>query len=116
MASCEVESLFENTPLQKNIDLFADILFHSNTCVDGTCIDGFTEEHYLWITPYHYVRIICSIWRQMLPVNWWSCYRISTAAYFSYHEQGCLENSPLEFIPVVYKRYEDDALLLFRHG
>ena len=47
MASCEVESLFENTPLQKNVDLFADILFHSNTCVDGTCIDGFTEEHFL---------------------------------------------------------------------
>lgn len=36
--------------------------------------------------------------------------------FLCYHELGCLENCPLEFIPVVYKRYEDDALLLFRHG
>ena len=56
MASFEVESLFENTPLQEKIDLCADILFHGNTC-----IDGFTEEHFLLITPYHYVRIIRSI-------------------------------------------------------
>ena len=47
MAGFEVESLFKNTPLQENIDLFADILFHGNTCIDGTCIDGFTEEHFL---------------------------------------------------------------------
>ena len=42
MASFEVESLFENTTLQEKIDLCADILFHGNTC-----IDGFTEEHFL---------------------------------------------------------------------
>ena len=47
MASFEVESLFENTPLQENIDLCADILFHGDTCIDSTCIDGFTEEHFL---------------------------------------------------------------------
>ena len=34
--------------------------------------------------------------------------------FLSFHEQIWLDNCPVEFMPVIYRRFVDDTLLLFR--
>ena len=114
IASFDVESLFTNIPLKETIDLCVDILFY-----DRTNIDGITKDCS------HNLRSICmseslvlfdgECYKQIDGVAMGSPLGATLANIFlCFYEQIWLENCPVEFKPVVYRRYVDDTFLLFR--
>ena len=114
MASFDVESLFTNIPLKETIDLYVDILFY-----DRTNIDGITKDYF------HDLLTIClseslvlfdgEYYKQIDGVAMGSPLGpIFANIFLCFYEQIWLENCPVEFTPVVYRRFVDDALLLFR--
>ena len=114
MASFDVESLFTNIPLKETIDLCVDILFY-----DRTNIDGITKDYF------HDLLTICmseslvlfdgEYYKPIDGVAMGSPLGPTFANIFlCFYEQIWLENCPVEFKPVVYRRYVDDTFFLFR--
>ena len=114
MESFDVESLFTNIPLKETIDLCVDILFY-----DRTNIDGITKDYF------HDLLTICmseslvlsdgEYYKQTDGVAMGSPLGPTFANIFlCFYEQIWLENCPIKFKPVVYRRYVDDTFLLFR--
>ena len=114
MTSFDVESLFTNIPLKETIDLCVDILFY-----DRTNIDGITKDYF------HDLLTICmseslvlfdgEYYKQIDGVAMGSPLGPTFANIFlCFYEQIWLENCPVEFKPVVYRRFVDDTFLLFR--
>ena len=114
MASFDVESLFTNIPLKETIDLCVDILFY-----DRTNIDGITKDYF------HDLLTICmseslvlfdgEYYKQIDGVAMGSPLGPTFANIFlCFYEQIWLENCLVEFKPVVYRRFVDDTILLFR--
>ena len=109
MASFDIESLFTNIPLKETIDLCVDILF-SNT----TNIDGITKEYF------HELLSICmseslvlfdgEFYKQIDGVAMSSPLGSTLAKIFlCFHEYIWLDNCPVEFKPVICRRFVDDT-------
>ena len=114
MASFDVESLFTNIPLKETIDLCVDIFFY-----DRTNIDGITKDYF------HDLLTICmseslvlfdgEYYKQINGVAMGSPLGPTFANIFlCFYEQIWLENCPVEFKPVIFRRFVDDTFWLFR--
>ena len=113
MASFDVESLFINISLKETIDLCVDILFY-----DRTNIDGITKDYF------HHLLTICmseslvlfdgEYYKQIDGVAMGSPLGPTFVNIFlCFYEQIWLENCPVDFKPVVCRRYVDDTFLLY---
>ena len=114
MASFDVESLFTNIPLKETIDLGVDILFHDRTNIDGITKDYFHDllticmsESLVLFDGEYYTQIDGVVMDSPLGPTF-------ANIFLFFYEQNWLENCPVEFKPVVYRRYFDDTFLLFR--
>ena len=113
MVSFDVESLFTNIPLKETIDLCVDILFYDRTNIDGITKDYFHDllticmsESLVLFDGEYYKRIDGVAMGSSLGPTF-----VNIFLYF--YKQIWLENCPVEFKPVVSRRYVDDTFLLF---
>ena len=116
MASFDVESLFINIPLKETIDLCVDILFYDRTNIDGITKDYFNDLLTICMSE-SLVLFDGEYYKQIDGVAMGSPLGPTFANMFlCFYEQIWLENCPIEFKPVVYRRFVDDAFLflLFR--
>lgn len=113
MATCDIESLFTNIPLDETIDIAANHLFESNKSVLGL-----SEEHFrtLLMLAVKICHFICNdnIYKQLDGVAMGNPLVLVLANIFlCYHETKWLNNCPPGCKPNFYKRYIDDTFLLF---
>ena len=114
MARFDVESLFTNIPLKETIDLCVDILFYDRTNIDGIMKDYFHNLLTISMSE-SLVLFDGEYYKQIDGVAMGSPLGPTFANIFlCFYEQIWLENCPVEFKPVVYRRYVDDTFLLFR--
>ena len=114
MASFDVESLSTNIPLKETIDLCVDILFYDRTNIDGITKDYFHDllticmsESLVLFDGEYYNQIDGVAMGSPLGPTF-------TNVFLCFYEQIWLENCPVEFKPVIYRRFVDDKFLLFR--
>ena len=114
MASFDVESPFTNIPLKETIDLCVGILFYDRTNIDGITKDYFHDLLTICMSE-SLVLVDGEYYKQIDGVAMGSPLGPTFANIFlSFYEQIWLENCPVEFKPVVYRRFVDDTFLLFR--
>nr|XP_027212312.1 uncharacterized protein LOC113805511 [Penaeus vannamei] len=115
MASFDVESLFTNVPLHETTELIVNNLNISH--LDKFGLDKVHLRKLLEITAHH--SVFCfddCLYTQTDGVAMGSPLGPSYAnAFLCHHEQDWLEQCPLEFKPLHYRRYIDDTFLLFKH-
>ena len=110
MASFDIESLFTNIPLQETIDLCVENLFQDRTHVDNLSKDSFLEL----LTSTMSESLILfdqQFYKQHHGVAMGS--PLGPTVFLCYHEKIWLQNCLSEFKPVIYRRYVDNAFLLF---
>ncbi|XP_069976538.1 uncharacterized protein, partial [Penaeus vannamei] len=115
MASFDVKSLFTNVPLHETTELIVNNLNISH--LDKFGLDKVRFRKLLEITAHH--SVFCfddCLYTQTDEVAMGSPLGPSYAnAFLCHHEQDWLEQCPLEFKPLHYRRYIDDTFLLFKH-
>ncbi|XP_069993521.1 uncharacterized protein [Penaeus vannamei] len=115
MASFDVESLFTNVPLHETTELIVNNLNISH--LDKFGLDKVHFRKLLGITAHH--SVFCfddCLYTQTDGVAMGPPLGPSYAnAFLCHHEQDWLEQCPLEFKPLHYRRYIDDTFLLFKH-
>ena len=114
MASFDVESLFTNIPLKEAVDLCVDILFYDRTNIDGIMKDYFHDLVTICMSE-SLVLFDGEYYKQIDGVAMGSPLGPTFENIFlCFYEQIWLENCPVEFKPVVYRRFVDDTFLLFK--
>ena len=114
MASLDVDSLFTNVPLNETIDICVNELFKNQSkCFN---LDKKQISDMLSLTTKESVILFDSeFYNQVDGVSMGSPLGPTLAnAFLCYHEKKWLDDCPIDFKPVYYKRYVDDIFLLFR--
>ena len=113
IASFDIESLFTNISLQETIDLCIENLFKDKTHVDNLSKDFFRELLTRTMSE-SLILFDQEFYKQHDGVA--MGYSLGTTlanAFLCYHEKIWLQNCLSEFKPVIYRRYVDNAFLLF---
>ena len=115
MASFDVTSLFTNIPLTDTFDIISNNLFPT----DDTIFQNFSKKQFRTLfditTKDCYFTFNDTIYRQLYGVDMGSPLGPTLANIFMcYSEKRWLENCPLSFKPIIYRRYVDDTFLIFR--
>lgn len=114
MASFDIKSLFTNIPLDETIDIIVNRLFNNSTHFQSFTRDQFTKLLRFSVKNCHFI-FNGSLYEQIDGVAMGSPVGPLFANIFlSFHEKTWLNNCPLDFKPVYYRRYVDDCFLLFR--
>jgi hypothetical protein len=115
MASFDVESLFTNIPLHETIDICIRLLYSNTNLVLNLTADLFKEL--LRLAVLNTLFIFNDVLYQQteglgmgLPLG-----PTFANIFMCFHEINWLNDCPLLFRPVFYKRYIDDTFLLFKH-
>ena len=114
MVTFDVEKLFTNTPVYETIDICLKYLFPaSNSVVLGLSKDFFKTllEHSVLNSFFLFNSKLCKQidgLGQGLPLG-----PTYANIFMCHHEKNWLQNCPLNFKPLFYKRYIDDNFLLF---
>ena len=111
MVSYDVCSLFTNIPLNENIDLAVDIIFHKNQSMNITkpqlkklFVFATSQTHFLFNNEIYNQTNGVAIRLPLGPVL--------ANLFMSYHESKCF-NSDESSAVLFYKRYVDDIFLSF---
>ena len=114
MASFDIKSLFTNIPLEETIDIATNSLFpNANSSVLGLTPGIFRK---LLQSAVKNVLFIFNnkMYQQIDGVSMGNPLGPTLAKLFlCHHETNWLSNCPLEFKPVLFRRYIDDTLLIF---
>ncbi|XP_037800345.1 uncharacterized protein LOC119595258 [Penaeus monodon] len=115
MASFDVESLFTNVPLAETTQIITD-----NTTAECLSHFGLEKKQLLSllnvVTKDSVFTFDNRLYTQIDGVAMVSPIGPSYAnAFLCYHERKWLQDCPLEFKPLFYKRYIDDTFLVFKH-
>ena len=115
MASFDIKSLFTNVPLVETIDICVNNLFEN----DEDKILNFSKKQmrdlltlashdclFLFNNNFYVQKDGCAMGSPIGPSF--------ANAFLSFHEKRWLEECPLEFKPLLYRRYVDDTFLVFR--
>ena len=114
MASFDVESLFTNIPLQETVNICVDSLFGQSKTFLNFTKDLFKELLTLAVKCTFFI-FDGKYFEQVeglgmgLPLG-----PTFANAFMCHHEIDWLGQCPVEFKPVLYRRYIDDCFLLFR--
>ena len=113
MASLDVDSLYTNIPLNETIGICSSLLFNENETVDGLTKDDFVQLLKLATTE-SFILFNNNYYQQTDGVAMGSPLGPTLANIFlGYHENNWLNECPIEFKPIYYRRYVDDLFLLF---
>jgi len=116
MSSLDVDSLFTNIPLHETIKICSDLLFRDQPIVDGLMKEDF-EELLTLATTESFILFNARYYQQIDGVAMGSPLGPTLANIFLCHkEEQWLNNCPLTFKPVYYKRYVDDIFVLLPHS
>ena len=112
MGSLDVDSLFTNIPLKETIKICSNLLFRDSPVVDGLNKDEF-ERLLTLATTESFILFDGSYYQQTDGVAMGSPLGPTLAnAFLCYHEQQWIDNCPIAYKPVYYKRYVDDIFVL----
>ena len=116
MASFDVENLFTNIPLDETIDICIKKFFPS----DNSTIMGLSQQYFREFLDLAVKNTFFlfngKIYQQRDGVGMGLPLGPTFANIFmTHHESIWLEQCPVEFRPIFYKRYVDDIFLLFNH-
>ena len=113
MASFDVESLFTNIPVRETINICLDLVFNAKesvTNISKALFKSILETAVL----NSFFLFNGDLYKQTDGVGMGLPLGPTFANIFlCYHEQRWLQNCPLEFRPICYKRYVDDCFLIF---
>ena len=114
MASLDVDSLFTNIPLEETLNICVNSLFSNTDTVEGLSRRDFKNLLTLAVSESYFV-FNGKCFKQVDGVAMGSPLGPTLAnAFLCYHEKNWLENCPLSFMPLHYRRYVDDIFVLFR--
>lgn len=115
MASYDVISLFTNIPIAETIDIIINKLFPYPDSIYKN-FDKKTFHKLLQLCTQNNIFIFNDIlYTQIDSAPMGGCVSPTLADIFMcFHEHNWLNNCPLEFKPLMYKRYVDDIFTLFR--
>ena len=112
MSSLDVDSLFTNIPLKETIKICSNLLFRDNPIIDGLSKAEF-EQLLTIATTESFILFNGCYYKQKDGVAMGSPLGPTLANIFlSYHEQQWLDDCPIAFKPVYYRRYVDDIFVL----
>ena len=114
LASFDVKSLFTNIPLTETVDICIDNLFQ-----DQDMVFGFTKQQLHKLLSLAatdcYFLFDEKVFRQKDGVAMGNPLGPTLAnAFLAHHEKNWLNDCPLTFKPILYRRYVDDTFLIFR--
>lgn len=113
MASFDVESLFTNIPVSETIDIAVNSLFQNCNTVAGMTIKLFRQILELAVLNSYFLFDKC-LYRQTDGVGMGLPLGPTFANLFlCFHERRWINNCPLEFRPVYFRRYVDDCFIIF---
>ena len=115
LASFDIESLFTNVPLKETTDIVTNTLFEQNLNTFG--LEKKQLEKLLTISTSDSVFTFNNkLYAQVDGVSMGSCLGPSYAnAFLCFHEKRWLDDCPIAFKPLYYRRYIDDTFLIFRN-
>ena len=114
MASFDITSLFKNIPLSETIDICTNRLFEGVEQVRGFNKEQFREILKLAVEDNIFI-FDGKYYKQHDGVGMGSPLSCSMANLFLCHfESLWLDNCPLQYKPLLYRRYVDDTFLVFR--
>ena len=114
MASLDVDSLFTNVPLDETINICVNELFQTQTSYFNLNRKQIFEMLSL-TTKESIISFDGGFYSQVDGVAMGSPLGPTLAnAFLCHHEQKWLDDCPLDFKPLYYKRYVDDIFLLFK--
>ena len=115
MVSFDVTSLFTNIPLHETINILLDKLFDNDTALfHGFNKDSFKKLLEIAVQDTHFL-FNDKVFKQIDGVSMGSPLGpIMANAFMCSFEEKMLEDCPLSFRPLFYKRYVDDTIALFR--
>ena len=115
MASFDVESLFTNIPLDETIEIICNSLFEGNEKFKKFTKSQFSKLLNFAVkdSPFLfnnnlYLQTDGMAMGNPLGPTFANC-------FLGYHEKNWLDDCPLSFKPLLYRRYVDDTFLLFRN-
>ena len=114
MASFDVESLFTNIPLDETIEIIIETLYKDREEVHNFNKDQFRKllNSAVKDSPFIFNN---NLYKQRDGVAMGSPLSPTFAnAFLCHHEKIWLDECPLSFKPLLYKRYVDDTFLLFK--
>ena len=114
MASLDVTSLFTQIPLDETIDIICDSLFKENAKFKKLTKPQFKELLNFAVkdSPFQFNN---KLYTQVDGVAMGSPLGPTFAnCFMCFHEEKWLDDCPLEFRPLYYRRYVDDCFVLFR--
>jgi hypothetical protein len=116
MSSLDVDSLFTNIPLKETIKICSSLLFRDQPIVDGLMKEDF-EELLTLATTESFILFNARYYQQIDGVAMGSPLGPTLANIFLCHkEEQWLNNCPLAFKPIYYRRYVDDIFVLLPHS
>ena len=114
MASMDVDSLFTSIPLDETIDICINQLFQDKDTVSNLTKDDLkqllqiaTNESLFIFDDQFYKQVDGVAMGSPLGPHF-------ANAFLCYYEKQWLEDCPIEFAPVYYRRYVDDIFVLFK--
>ena len=114
LASFDITSLFTNVPIKETIDIATRWIYDQGGSYKNMsrnefkrCLELCTLDNHFLFNGKHYVQH--EGFAMGNPVS-------ATMAnlFLAYHERNWLENCPVSFKPILYKRYVDDCFLAFK--
>ena len=114
MASFDVKSLFTNVPVAETCEIVLDKLFP----ISNSIHEGFSKSLFEKILKNCIDNIFLfngNTYQQIDGFPMGNCISpIMANIFMCHHEQIWLDNCPIQFKPVFYRRYVDDTFMLFR--
>lgn len=114
MASFDVENLFTNIPLAETVEICLNYLFSGSELVLGLSRQYFRSLLQLSVMNSFFI-FNGKLFQQLdglgmgLPLG-----PTFANIFMCFHERSWIDDCPLQFRPVMYKRYVDDTFVLFR--
>ena len=113
LVSFDIESLYTNIPVNESINIIADLLY-ANEGYRNLSKREFTRLLHT-ITDENYLIFDQKLLRQIEGLAMGNPISATFANIFmNFHEQIWLDECPLEFKPLLYRRYVDDTFALFK--
>ena len=114
MVSFDVTSLFTNIPLDETIEICIDKLYHRKKKIKGL-LKRHCKELLTLATKSSCFIFNMTYYRKLDGVAMGSPLGPTLANVFlCHHEKAWLENCPVQFKPVYYRRYVDDVICMFK--
>ena len=124
-ASFDVKSLFTNIPLNETINIILDCLFKDNEFLDCSLFGNMDEIHCLSRSQFkELLELACldnhfifngNMYKQVDGVAMGSPLGPTLAmAFMCFMEEKWLSDCPIDFKPLIYRRYVDDTFLIFK--